>query len=36
MTDHTGVISIEYVIELSRPFRQCVVYDEDETRQWCD
>ena len=31
MTGHTGMISIEYNIELPRWIRQCVVYDEDET-----
>ena len=33
VSDHTGVISIEYDIELSRPITLSVVYDEDEIGQ---
>ena len=33
MTNHTGVISTEYVTELSRLIRQCVFYDKDKKRQ---
>ena len=36
VTNCIGVIFIEYNIELSRPIWLCEVYDEDETRQWCD
>ena len=36
VSDHTGVISIEYDIELSRPITLSVVYDEDEIRQQRD
>ena len=36
MTNHIGVISVEYVIKLSREIEQCAIYDEDETRQCCD
>ena len=34
--DLNGVISIKYDTEQSRLIRQCVVYDEDETRQGRD
>lgn len=33
MTDHKGMISIEYNTKLSSPTRQCVIYEEDETGQ---
>ena len=33
MIDYKGVISIEYDIELSRPIKQCAVYDKDKIRQ---
>lgn len=36
MTNHTGVILVEYDIKLSREIEQCVIYDEDEIRQCCD
>ena len=33
MTNHTGVISTEYVTQLSRLIRQCVFYDKDKKTQ---
>ena len=33
VTDNTVVISIKYDIKLSRPIRQYVIYDEDDSRQ---
>lgn len=33
---HTGVISAKYDTKLSRPIKQCTVYDKDETGQRCD
>ena len=36
VTNSKGVIFTKYDIELSRPFGQCVIYDEDEIGQWHD
>lgn len=33
MTNHTGMISIEYDTELLRSIRQFAIYDKDKTRQ---
>lgn len=33
MANHTGVISIDYDIELLRMIEQCAVYEEDEIGQ---
>ena len=32
VTNHIGMISIEYDTKMSRPIRQCAVYYEDPTR----
>ena len=36
MINPTGVIFEEYDTELSRPIEQCVIYEEDKTRQLHD
>lgn len=36
MTDHIGVILVEYDTKLSRPIKQCAIYDEYETKQQLD
>lgn len=36
MIDHTSLIFVEYDIKLSRPIRQCAVYDENKIGQRCD
>lgn len=36
MTDHKGMISIEYNTKLLSPTRQCAIYEEDGTGQWLD
>ena len=33
VTNRTSLLHSEYEIELSRPIRQCVVYDKDEIGQ---